>query len=748
MLASTSTRSERVSAALLKQRFSVSRHLFLALMVVLIACTRQATLARTGSSALTEIAAAAAQSAYANAVMADAPIAYWRLGDSDGSNTSDASGYGAVGALRGGVSLVGTGALIGDPDGAMLFDGQTGSIRSASDVSVSGDFTIEAWVNFGDSGSGGTIVSLYAGGEQAPGVEQSDTDRLTRTVSFQDGRFVGVVDLSSEWPKYAVYSTPVDPTTWHQVVFTVANGTDLGLFVDGEPSGSASVPATPGFTARPVLGWSDATWVQHFDGTLDEVALYSSRLSFDQIQAHYVAGGPRCGGSLQHLIDVAPAGAIVSVPPCTYRESVTINKPLTLAGQPGAEIRGSDIWNAWLPTGRLWISQQAVPPLPHRDNSDQRCGEASLRCLLPEQVFIDGRALYPVGAGPTPVTGQFALDAARHVILADNPAGHSVEVTTRSRWVISAADDVSIQGFKMRGAGNDAQTGAISNDGYSNWTLQDNALSDAHGAVVSLMHGTNLRVLRNDVSRGGSLGLHGTGFSNSLIQGNHLHDNNSDLFNSAWEAGALKTGSASGLVVDSNEVDHSGIGLWCDEGCANVTLSANRVHDNAIAGMIYEISNSGIIRDNTFWSNGAGSPWVWGGGIVISSSATTEIYNNTLAWNRVGISLVEQVRPGSPAVRNLRVHDNTILSQDRTLALAWTSDTQEQHMFDSDAANYGMRNRYWYPVDESAEPRFAWRGNKTRLVDFTQTPGDSDGAYISAAGKDQLMASRSIPAPG
>jgi nitrous oxidase accessory protein NosD len=48
-----------------------------------------------------------------------------------------------------------------------------------------------------------------------------------------------------------------------------------------------------------------------------------------------------CGGSLQGLIDAAPAGSTLVVPACTYRESVTIDKPLTVDGA-GAVIDGRD----------------------------------------------------------------------------------------------------------------------------------------------------------------------------------------------------------------------------------------------------------------------------------------------------------------------------------------------------------------------------------------------------------------------
>lgn len=48
-----------------------------------------------------------------------------------------------------------------------------------------------------------------------------------------------------------------------------------------------------------------------------------------------------CPGSLQALVDAAPAGSTLIVPPCVYRETVTVSKPLTIEGA-GATIDGRD----------------------------------------------------------------------------------------------------------------------------------------------------------------------------------------------------------------------------------------------------------------------------------------------------------------------------------------------------------------------------------------------------------------------
>ena len=129
-----------------------------------------------------------------------------------------------------------------------------------------------------------------------------------------------------------------------------------------------------------------------------------------------------CSTSLQSLVNAAAPGAVVTVPTCIYRETVTITKSLTLDAQPGAEIRGSDVWSSrWKKSGKYWM-RVTVPTFPH-GNWPCELGSNG-RCQRPEQVFFDDKPLYQVAANPG--SGQFAIDSSRRLILADNPTWHLV----------------------------------------------------------------------------------------------------------------------------------------------------------------------------------------------------------------------------------------------------------------------------------------------------------------------------------
>jgi hypothetical protein len=699
----------------------------------------------------------AGASAYASAVAADAPAGYWRLGDSAGSSTlADTSGQNHPATISGKVTLGAPGALAGDANTAATFDGSTGFARTGTPLAVGADFTLEAWVKPSTPSATGSIVSLTSGAS-------------SRTLYLNGGQLLGMADLSGSWPSYTIFGPNLD-TSWHHVVFSVQGGTALRLYVDGSSAGAATVAARPTFSATAVIAWTDATWMSKFPGSIDEVAVYPTALSAARIATHYsaatgLAPRPNCGTSLQSLVDAAGAGAILSVPACVYRETVTIAKPLTLVGQAGSEIRGSDIWSAWIANGSTWVSQQSVPSLPTVSNDPNACDPGTNnRCQWPEQVYVDGQALSQVAAGTTPGAGQFALVSAsdRRVVVGSNPSGHVLEVTTRPRWIVTAADGVTIKNLTMRDAGNSAVAGAISNDHHSNWTLQGSTLSNAHSADVSIESGSNVHVLQNDISLGGLDGIAGDAVtSGGVIRGNHIHHNRTAdaAFNRAWGAGGVKVTQVQNLLIDGNEADHNdGPGLWCDVGCTNVTFSNNAVHHNQWMGINFEISNGASIHDNSLWENGWGfQSWGWGAGITASSSANAEIFHNTVAWNYAGISVIWQNRPDSPGpspVGNY-VHDNIIVKKTvvgdfgqtfwDNLSLAWLSDGTAPIFFDPAGNNRGSNNGYWYDLAENLSVRFAWTAQYLNLAQFQATPGGVGGGYISQTTMTQSLTSKAIP---
>ncbi len=450
-----------------------------------------------------------------------------------------------------------------------------------------------------------------------------------------------------------------------------------------------------------------------------------------------------CNQSLQQLVDQAAANATIHIPACLYREEVTINKTVTLLADAGAEIRGSDLWtdDDWTANGATIVSKKTVPFF---GTHGQCAPNTNDRCLRAEQVFVDGHALTPVASNPG--ADQFALDSDRHVTLSADHKGHQIEVTTRQHWITGNADNVTIQGFRMQYAANDAQSGALQGDG-KHWTVQNNVLSDAHGAVVNL--GPQIQLLNNDIFRGGQLGIHGGG-DGGLVQGNKIHDNNIDGFDSGWEAGGSKTVTHD-LVFDGNEVySNNGPGLWCDIHCTNMTYQKNRIHHNMGMGILFEISDGAKIFDNVVWENAQSgfTAWGWGGGIVVSTSRNVEVYNNIVAWNPDGIAVLSANRSDSPGpVVGDYVHDNTIImsGQDpndhsnQVYALVMAQDYAGA-LYDPASNNHGQHNAFWFPAAEKqGQNRFSFGHEYDKLSDFASSPSGKDSYYLMDEQKNQIL---------
>ena len=476
------------------------------------------------------------------------------------------------------------------------------------------------------------------------------------------------------------------------------------------------------------------------------------------VSAAEASSDPDCG-SIQERVDAAEPGSTVVVPACIYRETVTIDRPLTLRAEPGAEIRGSDVWDGWTRTDGGWVSTSPAPVVDDRGT----CAAGTTRCRVAQQVFIDGSALH-LHEGTQPPPGTFAVvDGA--IVLGDDPSGHLVEVSVRELWVHVVADDVTIDGFTMRHSIAPAQSGGITAGGFGaaevdGLTVRNSRLSDAHGAVISLQGGSGHRILDNRIERGGQLGLHLSGSTGSrdwLVQGNVISDNNTAQFDVGWEAGGLKSLGVEGLEIRDNEFaggpnGDNGRGAWTDTDSRDVTFVGNRSHDNGYEGAFFESTHGLLVENNVMWNNGwLGSDWAWGGGIVLSSSDHAVVRDNVVAWNADGISVVSQARDDDEDHVDIVIEDNTIMGidqpSDRTAyALAWVADGPVV-LFDPASGNGGRNNRYWFPRPEGMNDRFAWDGTYRSLDAFAQTPGEEGPRYLSNAEASEIAQAFGLPDP-
>lgn len=225
-----------------------------------------------GSSAID-----AQPSAYASAVLADQPLLYYRLGDSD-LVALDWSASGRDGTYAATVDRDAMGALAED-DGAAAFDaiGDVLRVDIDDELLIEGDFSIEFWAR-----------RLQGDTSQYPGIlsygESEDTGFLIYwDTSYREMTFKRAgIDLL-----YTV-DEPIADTFKHYVVtFDESTGT-LSWYVNGAFNQDYSglvFPVSQEAVLTLEIGRGDTSG-QH---VIDELAIYDRALSLERIAAHYQA---------------------------------------------------------------------------------------------------------------------------------------------------------------------------------------------------------------------------------------------------------------------------------------------------------------------------------------------------------------------------------------------------------------------------------------------------------------------------
>ncbi|MGK5114684.1 PKD domain-containing protein [Geodermatophilus sp. CPCC 205506] len=239
-----------------------------------------------------EVAAAvtgAQTTRYADAVRADSPQSYWRLGETAaGTTAADTQGRAAL-TVGSGVTRGAEGAPTGDRDTAYSFNGSaTATLSTPTATAAPNTFTQEAWFRTSSS-SGGRLLGF--------GNAKSGTSSTFDRQVYLDakGRVVfGVNRRVLFWnlPTTVTSTASFNDGKWHHVAATLGSA-GMALYVDGKLVGSRTDTTSGLAYSGHLRVGSDSGMggVNTFTGRIDEVALYGTALSATQIAAHAAAGG-------------------------------------------------------------------------------------------------------------------------------------------------------------------------------------------------------------------------------------------------------------------------------------------------------------------------------------------------------------------------------------------------------------------------------------------------------------------------
>jgi MYXO-CTERM domain-containing protein len=268
-------------------------------------------------------AADASAASYSATVLADNPLAYWRLGEGPGSTTAANLGTGGSAydlTYRTPPSALPTlgvaGLLSGDSDTAMRLTNPINSslqnqqyasaaLGSATGLNfTTGSFSLEMWTRIDPSVNVSTsllgLMSTGGGGATAVNGTPVAGGGNGYTLQVSNGSLRLAFHGAGAG---AIYSAPItDLTGTRHLVVTFENGATntARFYVDGGLIGTATGTADPlsatanlfslGSFARAAGTGGGSANYGYSNGVLDEAAVYNTVLTDAQIASHYAAG--------------------------------------------------------------------------------------------------------------------------------------------------------------------------------------------------------------------------------------------------------------------------------------------------------------------------------------------------------------------------------------------------------------------------------------------------------------------------
>jgi hypothetical protein len=227
---------------------------------------------------------------YADAVLADRPILYARLGERAGSTiaTDLAAPSRPPGTYGPNVVCGVPGAIRGDPDTACRFPESGLALKFVRTMGFGGKapYTVEAWVRPLRTNAGHAVYSIA-------GRDTISAGYLLALFANSGPQFLR--ESADGGFESAASSAPLSSVDFTYVVGTF-DGATLALYVNGAPTATSSVTReVPATSDTPFGIGADDTAAdnQNFIGDIDEVAVYDFALTKGQIDAHLRAGlGP------------------------------------------------------------------------------------------------------------------------------------------------------------------------------------------------------------------------------------------------------------------------------------------------------------------------------------------------------------------------------------------------------------------------------------------------------------------------
>lgn len=221
-------------------------------------------------------------SGYIDNILADSPVAYYRLGEPSGTSAADTSGNGNTGTYTNGVVLGTAGAQTSDADTAVTFDGSNDriDIPHSQEFNLFDDLSLEAWVYPTARVTVGMLVTKDTGNGAANNTFEWRLE-TTGIPSFR--QFTDALRI--------VFATVAAPLNQWSLIAVTKTGTTIQHYLNGVANGSGTITGIPSNNSLPLRIGARDDLTAFYAGRLDEVAIYPSALSAGRLQAHYTVSG-------------------------------------------------------------------------------------------------------------------------------------------------------------------------------------------------------------------------------------------------------------------------------------------------------------------------------------------------------------------------------------------------------------------------------------------------------------------------
>lgn len=281
-------------------------------------------LALVGVLALTSLAAERKASPYQKTVLADDPVAYWRMNEGEASTLSNiATGDNTLsGEINGAVQMSQPGPRpeylpdFESGNTAAGFDGKGSFVRikdpgpeSSLDFGLGDTITLEAWVNLKDIQNGQNMYVIGKGRTNNKDVQPNNQNYALRLRGVDNSARISFVfreasappsaDAKADekhWHRWTGSSGFAERSGWHHIAVTYTFGKSDSIrgYQDGvETKGAWDMGGAS--NAAPVVD-DDEIWIgssmggntlSSFNGLIDEIALYRVALTPEQLKKRF-----------------------------------------------------------------------------------------------------------------------------------------------------------------------------------------------------------------------------------------------------------------------------------------------------------------------------------------------------------------------------------------------------------------------------------------------------------------------------